>query len=283
MRHILLVTVTNYLGSTQFYLTQTHLRILICIITLSALSVVAGVGAFVWLAKAHNDVFDQAQSWSQMNQQLEQQNQQVLAMEQRVRKLQGILGTQVDEHFDINLIPQMKQKTQTKRTLLTLIPNSWPVAQKSVVTSSYGQRLNPITGLNQMHKGIDIQCVQGAPVLATANGVVARSIKAPGFGNIVTLTNGYGFSSRYAHLQKRLVKRGEFVYKDQVIGLCGSTGSSTAPHLHYEILFLEQQKNPWPFINWGLSNFDGIFKQVKELQWQSLIKPAQLKTSKQQQ
>ena len=73
------------------------------------------------------------------------------------------------------------------------------------------------------------------------------------------------------------------VLPGRFIGLCGSTGLSNAPHLHYEIQFLAKQKNPWPFINWNLSNFDGLFQQVKEVQWQSLIKPTQLKTTQLQQ
>ena len=113
--------------------------------------------------------------------------------------------------------------------------------------------------------------------------MVARSIKSLGFGNVITLTHSYGFSSRYAHLQKRLVLRAEFVDKGQVIGLCGSTGLSNTPHLHYEIQFLAKQKNPWPSINWNLSNFDDLFQQVKQVQWQSLIKPTQLKTTQLQQ
>ena len=92
-----------------------------------------------------------------------------------------------------------------------------------------------------MQKGIDIRCAEGAPILSTANGVVASSIKPPGFGNVITLTHSYGFSSRYAHLQKRLVHRAEFVDKGRVIGLCGSTGLSNAPHLHYEIQFLAKK------------------------------------------
>ena len=93
--------------------------------------------------------------------------------------------------------------------------------------------MHTITGAKKLHKGIDIRCAEGAPILATANGVVARSIKFPDFGNVITLTHNYGFSSRYAHLQKHLVHRAEFVYKGQVIGLYGSTGLSNAPHLHY--------------------------------------------------
>ena len=370
MRRSLLVTVTNYLGSTQFYLTITHQRILSAFLALTALSLVVGSGALVWLghsngaalrqtetfrqadlnskdkiaklqtslakllppskgitaqgsdfqhfldiapaaaasldhleSKTKQDDFtiqtlerrltaltesrseikqqllNQTASQSEISQQLHQQTQEFLAMEQSLRQLQGLLGEQVGNDFDLTLVPKMMQTAQHRLTLLALIPNSWPVANKAVVTSSYGKRLHPITGARKMHKGIDIRCAEGAPILATANGVVASSASTPGYGNIITLTHSYGFSSRYAHLQKRLVRRAEFVYKGQVIGLCGSTGLSNAPHLHYEIQFLAKQKNPWPFINWNLSNFDGLFQQVQEVQWQSLIKPTQLKTT----
>jgi murein DD-endopeptidase MepM/ murein hydrolase activator NlpD len=374
LRRSLLVTVTNYLGSTQFYLTRTHQKIGLTIITLTLMSLMVGGGALVWLGKAHHDVLQQAESFRQsdikskaqihklqtsvttllpaakltaipmvdfqhflniapaaaaslehlesqtkhdnatiqalkqrlnelveshseinqallrqtqsrfkMSQQLHQQNQEMLVMEQSLRQLQSLLGAQADHEFDLTLVPQMIPTAQHRLTLLALIPNSWPVAKKTAITSSYGKRLHPITGAKKMHKGIDIRCAEGAPILATANGVVASSIKSPGFGNVITLTHSYGFSSRYAHLQKRLVHHAEFVDKGQVIGLCGSTGLSNAPHLHYEIQFLAKQKNPWPFINWNLSNFDGLFQQVKEVQWQSLIKPTQLKTTQLQQ
>ena len=123
-----------------------------------------------------------------------------------------------------------------------------------------------------MHKGVDLRCIKGTPILATANGVVASSTQTKGFGNLITLTHSYGFSSRYAHLHQRLVKQGEFVRQGQAIGLCGSTGLSNAPHLHYEIRFLAKQSNPKPFMTWGLSNYDDLFKQVQEVKWQSLIK-----------
>ena len=357
MRPSLLVTVTNYLGSTQFYLTITHQRILIIVLILAALSLVVGNGVLVWLGNTHHKLLQQAEimrlediqstdkiqklqtsvakllpaakametqggdfqtfleiapaaaasleqlqskaiqdevtihalesrlsefidSRDEVNQQLEVYTLKFSTMEQSLLQLQGLLGEQVGDKFDLSLVPHMVQTAQHKLTLLALIPNSWPMAKKAIVTSSYGPRLHPITGTKKMHKGIDIRCVEGSPILATANGAVARSNKMPDFGNLIELTHSYGFSSRYAHLQKRLVGKGEFVYKGQVIGLCGSTGLSSAPHLHYEIQFLNQQSNPRPFINWSLSNFDGLFKQVQEVQWQSLIKPTQPKTTK---
>ena len=360
MRPSLLVTVTNYLGSTQFYLTITHQRIVIVGLLLAALSLVVGNSVLVWLGNAHNKLLQQAESMQlediqskdkiqklqtsvakllpasksveaqgsdfetflqiapaaaasleelqnkaiqdevtiqalesrlgelvdsqyQVKQQLERYTQKVSSMDQSLRQLQGLLGEQVGDVFDLSLVPQMVQTAQHKLILLALIPNSWPMAKKSIVTSSYGPRLHPITGTQKMHKGIDIRCLEGSPILATANGVVAKSYKMADFGNLVELTHSYGFSSRYAHLQKRLVRQAEFVYKGQVIGLCGSSGLSTAPHLHYEIKFLSKQSNPKPFINWSLSNFDGLFQQVQEVQWQSLIKPTQPKTTKVQQ
>ena len=360
MRPSLLVTVTNYLGSTQFYLTITHQRILIIGLLLASLSLVVGNSVLVWLGHAHTNLLQQVESMHlediqskdkikklqtsvakllpvsrgleaqgddfetfleiapaaaasleelqnkaiqddvtiqtlesyvdelvdsqyQLHQKLEGYTQKFSTMDQSLRQLQGLLGEQVGDVFDLSLVPQMVQTAQHKLTLLALIPNSWPMAKKSIITSSFGPRLHPITGTRKMHKGIDIRCIEGSPILATANGVVATSHKMADFGNLVELTHSYGFSSRYAHLQKRLVHKAEFVYKGQVIGLCGTTGLSTAPHLHYEIQFLSKQSNPRPFINWSLSNFDGLFQQVQEVQWQSLIKPTQPKTTKVQQ
>jgi len=157
-------------------------------------------------------------------------------------------------------------------TLLAHIPSAWPLAKKNRITSKYGPRKHPITGVNKMHKGVDLRCVKGTPILATAHGVVASSVKTKGFGNIITLTHSYGFASRYAHLDKRLVTQGEFVQQGQVFGLCGTTGLSNAPHLHYEIKFLANQSDPKPFMAWGVANYDDLFKQVQEIKWQSLIK-----------
>jgi murein DD-endopeptidase MepM/ murein hydrolase activator NlpD len=69
-----------------------------------------------------------------------------------------------------------------------------------------------------------------------------------------------------------LVTQGEFVQQGQVFGLCGTTGLSNAPHLHYEIKFLANQTDPKPFMAWGVANYDDLFKQVQEIKWQSLIK-----------
>ena len=123
-----------------------------------------------------------------------------------------------------------------------------------------------------MHKGIDLRCQKDSPILATANGVVAASVYTSGFGNLISLDHSYGFGTRYAHLDKRLVNVGEFVKQGQVIGLCGSTGLSNAPHLHYEVSFLKKQSNPKPFMDWSLDNYDVLFKQVRGIKWQSLVK-----------
>jgi murein DD-endopeptidase MepM/ murein hydrolase activator NlpD len=358
LRRRLLITVTNYLGSTQFYLTITHQRILITVLTLALLSLVVGNGVLVWLGTSQRSTLQQSEIWrlahiksndqiqklqtsvtkllppskrlethfiatdfqqllsiapaaavsiEQLQSKAKQDHFTIQALERRLTELahsryevsrtlltytkkasdlehslmqlQGVLGEQVGGEFDLTLVPQMMQTAQQKLTLLTHIPNAWPMAKRAVVTSAYGYRLHPITGTRKMHKGIDLRCAKGTPILATASGVVTSSIKTSGFGNIISLTHSYGFSTRYAHLQKRLVSKAEFVHKGQVIGLCGSTGLSSAPHLHYEVQFLAKQGNPRPFINWNLSNFDGLFQQVKEVQWEYLIKLTQPKST----
>ena len=108
------------------------------------------------LVESHSEInqalLRQTQSRFKMSQQLHQQNQEVLVMEQRLRQLQSLLGAQVNHEFDSTLVPQMIQTAQHRLTLLALIPNSWPVAKKTVITSSYGKRLHPITGTKKCIK-----------------------------------------------------------------------------------------------------------------------------------
>lgn len=104
-----------------------------------------------------------------------------------------------------------------------------------MVTSKYGFRTHPITGLYSLHGGIDIAAPAGSPVSAYEDGFILRSTKGHLAGNFVQISHGGGFSSLYLHLKKRAVKANEYVKKGQVIGYVGSTGRSTGNHLHFEI------------------------------------------------
>jgi len=125
---------------------------------------------------------------------------------------------------------------QTEKEILTVMPSIDPVEGGSI-TSGFGYRKSPFTGKREFHTGVDIADEIGAPVRATADGVVTCSERRGSFGNLVVIDHGHGIVSVYGHLSKLSVEPGEKVTKGQVIGAVGSTGRSTGPHLHYEIRF----------------------------------------------
>lgn len=151
------------------------------------------------------------------------------------------------------------------------IPNGVPIEIKRI-TSSFGFRVHPISGVGKMHHGIDLSANIGTPVIATADGFVEYSaLSKTGYGFLVILTHNYGFSTRYGHLfNKSVVNAGQFVKKGQLIGYSGNTGYSTGPHLHYEVRFLERPLNPYNFMNWNINNFSSIFTLERMVPWRSI-------------
>lgn len=127
------------------------------------------------------------------------------------------------------------------------IPSGRPV-EKLELTSNYGVRADPFNGQARMHKGIDIPGPVGTPVYATADGIVSRSERSSGYGNLVAINHGNDLETRYGHLSRLLVSANERVKRGQLIGLMGSTGRSTGSHLHYEIRIAGAAINPLPFV-----------------------------------
>jgi murein DD-endopeptidase MepM/ murein hydrolase activator NlpD len=126
-------------------------------------------------------------------------------------------------------------------------PEGRPVAS-GYVSSYYGARQDPFKGHEAQHRGIDFAGALGSEVLAVADGVVTRVETVTGYGNLVEVTHGE-YVTRYAHNQKALVEVGERVSRGQPIALMGSTGRSTGPHVHFEVLQNGRHVNPLKFIN----------------------------------
>lgn len=103
------------------------------------------------------------------------------------------------------------------------------------MSSSYGDRINPISGNSQFHAGVDIAVPEGTPVFPAGNGKVVFAGAQRGYGNIVIVDHGNGYTTRYAHNSKLLVSEGEQINTRTVIAESGSTGNSTGPHLHFEV------------------------------------------------
>jgi murein DD-endopeptidase MepM/ murein hydrolase activator NlpD len=114
--------------------------------------------------------------------------------------------------------------------------------------SSFGWRIDPITGQSAMHEGADFLVDTGTPVHAAAGGLVIAAEWHPQYGNVVDIDHGNDFTTRYAHASKLLVKAGDLVRRGQVIAESGSTGRSTGPHVHFEVRYKGVAQNPNRFL-----------------------------------
>ncbi|MES2663263.1 MAG: M23 family metallopeptidase [Pseudomonadota bacterium] len=117
------------------------------------------------------------------------------------------------------------------------------------LSSNYGHRIDPFTRRMAWHKGIDFAATAGSPVIAAAAGVVIFSGYKKGYGNLVEISHGSGYSTRYGHSRLNLVRKGQLIQKGQAIAQVGSTGRSTGPHVHFEVLKDNKQVNPRQYLN----------------------------------
>jgi len=130
------------------------------------------------------------------------------------------------------------------------VPTTLPVAM-GYFSSNYGYRIDPITGRNSFHTGVDLIAPTGTPVVAAAGGVVATVGYVPEYGNIVEIDHDNGLTTRYAHLSRSQVKVGDVVMKGQSIAHVGMTGRTTGPHLHFEVREKGIPLNPNKFLSLG--------------------------------
>ena len=130
------------------------------------------------------------------------------------------------------------------RNLKDRVTPSGRAVEHGVLSSGYGVRIDPFTGKRAAHKGVDIAGKSGSNILALGDGVVTWSGMRDGYGNLVELDHGSGLATRYGHNTAALVKTGDTVRKGQPIALMGSTGRSTGPHVHIEVLHDGKQVNP---------------------------------------
>jgi murein DD-endopeptidase MepM/ murein hydrolase activator NlpD len=144
------------------------------------------------------------------------------------------------EQVELSVLENMMIDRGLKKSL---DPKGWPV-KRGYISSAYGYRSDPFTGKRAFHKGVDIPSAKGAPIYALAAGVVTYAGKKHGFGNMVEIDHGNGYTTRYAHISKLSVKSGDRIDQNQEIAEIGSTGRSTGPHLHLEMLKDGRTFNP---------------------------------------
>ncbi|MDR0268325.1 peptidoglycan DD-metalloendopeptidase family protein [Paenibacillus sp.] len=146
-----------------------------------------------------------------------------------------------------NQIPHTLKKAQETQVQITGAPTLWPTASK-VLTSSFGYRTDPFTGKAAFHAGIDIAGENGGPVYAAGTGKVVTADESGARGRYVVIEHPSGLQTWYMHLSKILVNVGESVDKGEQIAFLGSTGRSTGPHLHFQVVKDDKPVNPLPYI-----------------------------------
>jgi murein DD-endopeptidase MepM/ murein hydrolase activator NlpD len=141
----------------------------------------------------------------------------------------------------------LESMISTRNLSRQIVPGGRPVTQ-GWISSYFGHRADPFTGRKAFHRGVDFAGPAGAQVVAVASGVVTYTKERFGYGKTVEINHGNGYVTRYAHNQKVLVGIGETVNKGQPIALIGSTGRSTGPHLHFEVLKQGRAVDPMSFV-----------------------------------
>ena len=139
---------------------------------------------------------------------------------------------------------------KNKSEMLASIPAIQPVSNKNLsrMASGYGYRIHPIYKTRKLHTGMDFSAKTGTEIYATGDGVISKIRRSKrGYGNHVKINHGFGYETLYAHMSKYIVKRGQKVKRGEVIGYVGNTGTSVAPHLHYEVHKDKRRINPVNF------------------------------------
>jgi murein DD-endopeptidase MepM/ murein hydrolase activator NlpD len=173
------------------------------------------------------------------------------SVEKAHRKLVRLMHQSLD-NLDTEINIQTQEKTELykfleeKKSMFACTPSIWPV--KGWVRSKFGYRISPFTNEKEFHEGLDIAARTGTLIVAPADGVVSAVGEIYGYGTILTISHGYNLRTRYAHLSKVLVKKGQSVKRGEKIALVGNTGRSTGPHLHYEVVLNGVPVDPLNYI-----------------------------------
>lgn len=152
---------------------------------------------------------------------------------------------------------EIVKQAKDKEKMLSAIPSIRPIRKlkkKIQHLSGFGYRTHPVFKRRKMHTGIDFGARRGTPIYATGDGKIVRvEYKRTGYGRNVVIDHGYGYKTLYGHMSKVKCKVGQKVKRGEVIGLVGNTGTSTSPHVHYEVIYKGKKINPLPFCLDGLS------------------------------
>jgi murein DD-endopeptidase MepM/ murein hydrolase activator NlpD len=145
-----------------------------------------------------------------------------------------------------NSLNDLLQVVNERGNIMSYTPMIWPA--EGTISSRFGYRLSPFTGQREFHDGLDIANCQNTKIIATADGHISFAGENGGFGMLVVIDHGHGLTTRYAHLERISIKRGDMVKRGETIAYMGSTGRSTGTHLHYEVRLNGVPVNPQKYI-----------------------------------
>ena len=181
-------------------------------------------------------------NWAEIYEELEHKsNRQLLASSiSRTKNLERQIYTQSKSYDELFALSKQNEER------LLCLPAIQPIMNKDLsrVSSGFGYRKDPVYHTTRFHAGMDFTAPTGTEIFATGNGTVSVAGWGQGYGNHVKINHGFNYETLYGHLSKILVHEGQKVLRGDVIGLVGSTGKSTAPHLHYEVHFKGVPQNP---------------------------------------
>lgn len=162
-------------------------------------------------------------------------------------RFEGNLGV-LTNHAKVRQVSfqELDEFLKNQKSLLSSTPSIWPT--RGWVTSGFGYRKSPFTGLSEKHEGLDIAARMGSEIRAPADGKIILAGRKHGYGNMVEIDHGYGVLTRYGHNARNMVEVGAMVKRGQVIALVGSTGRSTGPHVHYEVVVNGISVSPMNYI-----------------------------------
>ena len=165
----------------------------------------------------------------------------VKGLEKQINKIQNLVELEKQSfHKAGNKLEQLNDR-------LSHVPSIWPT--QGYITSGFGWRRHPITGKREFHYGYDIANRPYTTIVATADGIVSSVRRYGGYGLIIEIDHGYGFTTRYAHLSRAYVKKWQKVKRGEKIAAMGSSGFVTGTHLHYEVRVLGRPVNPMNYFD----------------------------------
>ncbi len=300
MKDKFIITISDINGSKQYTLSQFIKVVVSWIILVVVILFIIGVLVVNYLSNhvkmLENDKKELSQQKEVLIKEIIKSQETLQSMDEQLKQAKELIGIRADENSTVigkknisedksededksennetkNIVVKSdKDLTISEYMFLTrLIPNGKPLNYKRISTK-FGFRIHPITKRKQLHSADDLTADIGTPIYAPADGVVVYAGKRKFYGNFLLIRHGMGFETAYGHLHRIGVKTGDYIKKGELIALCGNTGRSTGPHLHYEIRYLSKWLDPEPFIKeWSFKTYKEVIKKNKIVKWDSMI------------